>query len=316
MSTTSIREHFRRFATLTVFAFILGNVAKAQVPVATKATPTASPCRINGADTVKAGATVSFTSHPCSLTNWSTTCGTVIAQTDSGVTIRFSSASCAKAVISAGTVSKNVTILPASSMVAASVTPSSQSIPYNSIPMTLRAGLAQGGLCDGVYTYQWYSSSDSVHFSKVTGATGKDYQPGLLIATTWFRRTDSCTLSGAIMSNVASVRVIPRPVASAVAKNSISPVKAGMLTPQNQSLTKDSLSALLSCVGFGGGNGHYTFSWDSSPDGSTWTPVAGVTTPGYNPGWISATTWFRVTVTSNNQSVTGTPAVIYLNSKQ
>ena len=320
MLTTSFGNFLRRLAALLLLV-TLGSVAtiEAQTPVAVKAAPVAVSCRIAGADTVKAGTTASFTGHPCALANWTASCGTVIARSDSGITICFNSASCKSAVIAAGGVSKTVTILAAPAMAIAAITPATQTIPYNTIPTHLSASTGKGGLCDGVFSYQWYASTDSVHFSKIPGATGKDYPSGALSTTTYFRRLDSCAISGTVTSGIASVHVTPRPavvVTQPPLEDSQPQVSAGKLLPIIDAATADSLSPLLVCVEFGGGNGTYNFQWYRSTDGNNWALLPGVTTPGYCPGLVTGTTWFRVTVSSSGNSATTPSAVIYLNSKQ
>jgi gliding motility-associated-like protein len=51
-----------------------------------------------------------------------------------------------------------------------------------------------------------------------------------------------------------------------------------------------------------GGAGTYTYQWQSSPDGSTWSNIVGATAVTCNPGAITATTHYRVQV-----DPTGTP---------
>jgi hypothetical protein len=56
--------------------------------------------------------------------------------------------------------------------------------------------------------------------------------------------------------------------------------------------------------------GAYTFFWYSSPDGTTWSPIAGVFTAAYAPGPLTSTTWYRVLVTCNGVAVASDSAVI------
>ena len=75
-------------------------------------------------------------------------------------------------------------------------------------PLASTAG-ASGGT--GTYSYQWESSADNVTWTAVAGATGADYAPGPLSATTYFRRrvtagTGTCATE---VSNAVVVRVQP-----------------------------------------------------------------------------------------------------------
>ncbi len=51
-----------------------------------------------------------------------------------------------------------------------------------------------------------------------------------------------------------------------------------------------------------GGTGTWTYQWQSSPDGNTWSDISGATNASYDPDQLSVTTYFRVLV-----DPTGTP---------
>jgi hypothetical protein len=98
---------------------------------------------------------------------------------------------------------------------------------------------------------------------------------------------------------------------------SVYPVlNAGNISPAAQTVAFDSLPALLTCAGFSGGAGEYSFFWYSSPDGNNWSPVPGVSTAGYNPGSLTTTTLYRVLVTSNGIAVASIGAVINVTPQQ
>jgi hypothetical protein len=62
-----------------------------------------------------------------------------------------------------------------------------------------------------------------------------------------------------------------------------------------------------------GGTGIYTYQWQSSPDNSVWTDIAGAILPGYSPLALSINTYFRRTVTSGSYPpVYCTPVLISL----
>ncbi len=67
------------------------------------------------------------------------------------------------------------------------------------------------GLGEGDLTYQWQSSSDNCdqNFSNISGATDKDYNPGIVLSTTYYHRIDSYSASnGLICSDTANCVVI------------------------------------------------------------------------------------------------------------
>ncbi|HET9506219.1 MAG TPA: gliding motility-associated C-terminal domain-containing protein [Hymenobacter sp.] len=55
---------------------------------------------------------------------------------------------------------------------------------------------------------------------------------------------------------------------------------------------------LTSTAAAGAGTGQFSYQWQSSPNNSTWTDIGGATAPGYAPGALTATTYFRRLVTS------------------
>ncbi len=52
-------------------------------------------------------------------------------------------------------------------------------------------------------------------------------------------------------------------------------------------------SAITSTATIGGGNGSYTYQWQSSINNSTFADVSGETSSGYSPASITVTTWYR-----------------------
>ena len=75
-------------------------------------------------------------------------------------------------------------------------------------PLT-STGAAGGGT--GTYAYQWESSADNASWNAIAGATNPTFAPGVLTATTYFRRrvtsgTGSCATD---VSNVVTVQVQP-----------------------------------------------------------------------------------------------------------
>ena len=61
----------------------------------------------------------------------------------------------------------------------------------------------------GKWTQQWQSSTDSVNWTPIAGATGLSYQPGALTQTTYYRRMVKMNLTLAYYSNIVCVKVQP-----------------------------------------------------------------------------------------------------------
>lgn len=76
---------------------------------------------------------------------------------------------------------------------------------------------------NAVFLYQWQSSSDNLLFNNIDGANAKDYLPGPLNATLYFRRiaiTGGCGLTN--ISNVVTISVQAEPSIPEVMQSSLS----------------------------------------------------------------------------------------------
>src|SRR6185312_2492089 len=93
--------------------------------------------------------------------------------------------------------SASVTVSVSTSVTGGTVSPSSQTINYNTMPGSITCTAATGGSCSPSYQYQWQSSPDIVYFSNnSSGGTGQNYSPGQLTQTTYFRRFVTETVGG------------------------------------------------------------------------------------------------------------------------
>ena len=268
---------------------------------AQKAIPLVS-CAINGASSVPYNTTVTFNLDCASghASNWSTTCGSIQSQTTTSVTILFNNLNCGSASISAiGTAAppKTVTITGVPVAVGGgTISNPSQSINYNSTPTQISASVATGGSCGGSYSYQWYSSPNNSTFTAISGATGQNYQPGTLTATTYFKRLTTCGSSSAYTTNTATVTVY-----AAIGGGSVS---------SSQSINYNTTPSTLTLSGVSGGSGSYTYQWLSSPNGSVWSTISGATGTSYSPPSLTSTTYYLVAVTSNGVTVNSNYATI------
>jgi len=177
-----------------------------------------------------------------------------------------------------------------------SVNLGSQYINYNSSPSTLTVTGASGG--NGSYAYQWQSSTDGSSFSNISGATGTSYTSGNLTSTTYFRVAINSNGAIAYTANVI-VNVYPQ-------------LQGGSINPATQTISYNSSPGNLNVINISGGNGSYTYQWQVSADGNNFNNIAGATSTVYTPGNLTATTYYRVAVTSNGVSVysnTGTVTV-------
>lgn len=178
---------------------------------------------------------------------------------------------------------------------AGNITPASQTVYGTALVLQLSVNNVTGG--NGTYSYQWQISTDGTNFSDVSGETGTsiDTRTHLTVGTTYFRI--AVTSAGStVYSGAATVFLYP-------------PLQPGSLTPANQGpIPYQSNGATLSVTGVSGGDGNYTYQWQSSPDGTNFSNI-GATGPSFTPVQLTATTYYRVVVTSG-LSAAGAPAVV------
>ncbi|PKV76172.1 Ig-like domain-containing protein [Pontibacter ramchanderi] len=162
------------------------------------------------------------------------------------------------------------------------LTAPSASICAGQRPNTLTGTTPTGG--NGSYTYTWESSTTGADagFSPVAGATAATFQPEALTETTWFRRI---VLSGpceAHTSPAVKVDVLP-----AISNNTITVEKSTICAGDVLQQLKGTTPA--------GGNGSYTYLWESSRDGVNFTAAAGTNNqPDYQaPAPLTERTWYR-----------------------
>jgi hypothetical protein len=184
-----------------------------------------------------------------------------------------------------GTVTTNtVTIIVYPNFVVGSIS-ANQTICYNTVPAQLTGVAPAGG--NPPYTYQWQNSPNGTTWNNITGATGLNYQPPALVSTTYYRLNQtSASGCGTLTTNVVTITVYPILVPGTIAAN--------------QSICSNTAPAQLTGTAPTGGNPPYTYQWQSSPDGSTWTNIAGATGLNYQPGVLTATTFYRLNQTSSS----------------
>ncbi len=75
---------------------------------------------------------------------------------------------------------------------AGTITPTNPVITSGTSPGELTGTPATGGGCSGIYSYQWYSSTDGNSFNAISGAVSLSYTPPTLTANTWYLRQVIC----------------------------------------------------------------------------------------------------------------------------
>jgi gliding motility-associated-like protein len=153
---------------------------------------------------------------------------------------------------------------------------------------------ATGGA--GSIDYQWESSPNNATWTAIPGATGPNYAPGALTATTYFRRRASSGTCSPVWSNVVTISVAPALTAGTIGSD--------------QTLCYNTTPApLTSTAGAAGGTGTIDYQWESSPNNATWTAIPSATGPTYAPGALTATTYYRRRATSGACAPVYSPVV-------
>ncbi|MGD0341852.1 MAG: gliding motility-associated C-terminal domain-containing protein, partial [Bacteroidales bacterium] len=160
---------------------------------------------------------------------------------------------------------------------------------FNAIPHKIKGSVPTGGTdIAGSYAYLWQYSVDGTNYNDISASgTLKDYQPGVLSVTTWFRRMAT---SGMCSSYSNSMRIIVLPL---ITGNTIAVAKSAVCY--------NTVPAAITSGTLTGGSGTYTYYWESSITSATagFSAAAGTNSQaGYTPPALTVKTWFRRTVTS------------------
>src|SRR6185312_5054433 len=76
----------------------------------------------------------------------------------------------------------------------------------------------------------------------------------------------------------------------------------GSITPNGGQIAYNGSSGTMTLGSVSGGNGAYSYQWQSSPNGSVWTNISGATATTYAASNIKTSTYYRVVVSSNGAS--------------
>jgi len=163
-------------------------------------------------------------------------------------------------------------------------------------PLTSTATLSGGS---GTFAYQWQRSTDGgTTWANITNATSASYSPGALTSTTQYRRV----VNSAACSTTSNTVVIT--VQGSLANFDIS---------SSQNICGGGTPVLLTGQTPVGGTGVFTFQWESSLNNTTWTAINGASGNDYQPGALTATTFYRRRVVSNICSSVSSVVTITVN---
>lgn len=160
---------------------------------------------------------------------------------------------------------------------------SSQTICNGVTPAILTNSAAPSG-GQGTYSYVWESSLNNTDWSIITGATGVSYQPPALTVTTYYRRKVTDASCGNGYNNTVMITV--------------KPVFSYGTIGANQTICINTIPSLISSTASpSGGQGGYSYFWESSLNGTDFNAISGATGETYQPGSLSQSTYYRRNVT-------------------
>ena len=162
---------------------------------------------------------------------------------------------------------------------------SSQSICYNTVPGLLTRTAAATG-ADGVFTYQWQSSSNGTTYANVSGQTGATYLPPTLTSSTYYRTIASSTYGcGSIASDSVFIEVYPI-------------IKSGVIGTAQSICYNTTPGTLSFSTNPSGGGSSYSYQWQVSTNNVSFTSISGATSNTYTPGVLIANRFYNLIVTS------------------
>lgn len=163
----------------------------------------------------------------------------------------------------------------------------------NTDPSNLSATAITGG--SGSPAYQWQSSSNNSSWANVSGATSQDYNPpaGVTSIVYFRRRAQKGTRCPATYS--ASVKITPP-----VINNTITLATTSFCYDGTNSIDPDALTGAAPV----GGDGTYTYRWESSTSNTFTSPTTVGTAVSYDPAGLTSTIYYRRIATSGSCSNT------------
>ena len=256
---------------------------------------------ITGQTCVTSGTSYLYTfagSYTSSTTmSWSTTGGATIAGSSSGtfllqIPVTFSGSGSVKVITSNPSSSATLNVSFYSGLFAGTISNTSQTINYNTLPAAINcSGATVTGCTAPNFSYQWQSGTDSVSFSDISNATAPNLSfSNALTTTSYYRRFVKENTTNKTAYSLAA-KVIVNPPAN------VQPLIPGSITPSNQYINYNTNSVQLSSSGVSGGTGVYSYQWQSATDNVTWNNVSS-TLSTYTPVNQTLTNYFRVAVTS------------------
>jgi gliding motility-associated-like protein len=178
----------------------------------------------------------------------------------------------------------NVTVVP---KITGNTIGSNQTICTNSTANTLTPQTIIGG-GNGSFSYGWQKSTDGgTTWTTIPSIITSTYSPGVLGTTTLFRRyVNSSNCSDT--SNVVTITV----------QGTLTNIDIAI----SQTICSGGTPSLLTGESPTGGNGSFTYVWESSTNQTTWNPIPSSDVRDYQPPPLTTTTYYRRKTSSGSCS--------------
>ena len=204
--------------------------------------------------------------------------------------------------LSSGSGSPTINVTVVGSLSGGTITSGkTQTVAYGATPAPINCGNASGGACSATYSYQWQKSTDGVNYADTVGATGLNVTLPTLGVTTYYRRKVTETSSSSIAySDVATITVTPPPIIPGVTSPTYQMTNRLKQAPMT---IVSAPASIITC----NGEGCFTYQWQQSTNGTTWSNISNATGLFYNPGQYNpgVKTYYRLQITNGTQSVYG-----------
>ena len=159
-----------------------------------------------------------------------------------------------------------------------------QSICYGSAPQMLVFTIQPSG-GTSPYSYRWQRSNDNgTTWADIAGSTaaGITYSPQVLGRTAMFRCRITDAVNSSLNTNNVTITVTSDLIAGIIEDSQTVYASTVPETLRSSSMSSPS-----------GGSGIYTFQWQRSNNGISWSNISDAVSEVYTPGALGSDTWFR-----------------------
>ena len=174
-----------------------------------------------------------------------------------------------------------------------------QQICFGERAETMSIGAAQGA--DGTFSYQWQKSTDNSNYEDIVNARSLSYiNTAELNITTYYRvEVTNNTCGNTLYTSSMKVDVLNKLVSGSVSTN--------------QNISYNTTPQRLTIEEATGGNNVFTYQWQRSTNGTSWTDITGQTGRVYQPSQLTNTTYYQVKINNSHCDKTFNSDIITVN---